>query len=135
MRVNKFNIHWQIVRVKARSKKNICEKIKYVMDFYEENKNYHNYKRVLNWLQMTALGYKNRWDRVLFSEAASKISSDVSEVVGWYIDIENDLSKVAKEDLIKVYKDLAKRKYGFQFKSIPKGHSIFLNELEEHIND
>ena len=33
-KVDKFNIHWQIVRVNARSIKNICEKIEYVMDQY-----------------------------------------------------------------------------------------------------
>ena len=43
--------------------------------------------------------------------------------------------ETGREDLIKVYKDLSKRKYGFQFKTIPKGHNIFLNKLEEHIND
>ena len=48
MKVNKFNIHWQIVRVDAKSIKKVDEKIKFIINFLNSNKNIHNYERVLN---------------------------------------------------------------------------------------
>ena len=58
MRSNKFNIHWQIVRVKARSIKDVDAKVDFVMDFLNSNKNVHNKDRVSNWLKMTSYAYK-----------------------------------------------------------------------------
>ena len=45
----------------------------------------------------------------------------------------NDLGSVSKDDLEKVYKDLSKRKYGFQYKSVPKAHTEFLNKLKDKL--
>ena len=47
-RVNKFNIAWQIERVKARSIKDVNQKVKHVVSFLNKNKSKENYERVLN---------------------------------------------------------------------------------------
>lgn len=128
--INKFNIHWQIVRVNARSIKNASNKIKYVMNFLKDNKNIHNYGRVLNWLQMSKLGYKNL-DRKFFDYAISLIKDREKEYD--YKDNDNDFSKVSREDLLKVYNDLSKRKYGFLYKNTPKSHTEFMIKLKNNL--
>tara|TARA_R110000824_G_scaffold1445_3_gene7292 strand:- start:3867 stop:4271 length:405 start_codon:yes stop_codon:yes gene_type:complete len=132
-RVNKFNIHWQLVRVNARAVKNVEDKIRFVINFLYENQNIHNYGRVYNWLKMTRLGYKEL-DRKLFDNALEEI---VSARHGYEFaseeDNDNDLSRVSKEDLLKVYKDLSKRKYNFQYKSVPVEHVKFMDKLKEYL--
>ena len=98
MRSNKFNIHWQIVRVKARSIKDVDAKVDFVMDFLNSNKNVHNKDRVSNWLKMTSYAYKDR-------------SAFDVEINGDFIleDLDNDLSKVDLDNLKLVFKDLSKR--------------------------
>lgn len=119
---NKFNIHWQVVRTKARKLKDPYAKVAYVIDFYNENPNTHNHNRVSNWLRMTAMAYKDKepFDVELQQPTSSQ-------------DMDNDLSKIPKDDLQMVYKDLSKRKYGFQFNKTPQAHVDFMAELEKHI--
>lgn len=40
--ITKYNIHWQIVRTKAKKIKDLVEKIKSVQLFYDKNKNQDN---------------------------------------------------------------------------------------------
>jgi hypothetical protein len=127
--VNKFNIHWQIVRTNARDIKDVDDKISYVIEFLNKNKNIHNYGRVHNWLKMTSVAYKGE-KREKFVAILSKVE-DNKEDYASKEDMSNDLNSIPKEDLEKVYKDLSKRKYGFQYKSVPKAHTEFLNKLEE----
>ena len=44
-----------------------------------------------------------------------------------------DVSSINTEKLLKVYKDLKKRKYGFQIKTVPKAHTDFLQQLESEL--
>jgi hypothetical protein len=131
--VNKFNIHWQIVRTKARKLKDVDAKIKYVLDFLNDNKNIHNYGRVHNWLKMTGVAYKGE-KREKFNDAAMSIQGDKSKYSSTN-DMDNDLSKISREDLQLVYKDLKSRKYGFQYKTVPKAHTDFLNKLEDALEE
>ena len=126
---NKFNIHWQIVRTNARDIKDVDDKISYVIKFLNKNKNIHNYGRVHNWLKMTGVAYKGE-KREKFVEILSEVEYNKEEYASKE-DMSNDLNSIPKEDLEKVYKDLSKRKYGFQYKSVPKAHTEFLNKLEE----
>jgi hypothetical protein len=126
---NKFNIHWQIVRTNARDIKDVDDKISYVIKFLNKNKNIHNYGRVHNWLKMTGVAYKGE-KREKFVEILSEVEYNKEEYASKE-DMSNDLNSIPKEDLKKVYKDLSKRKYGFQYKSVPKAHTEFLNKLEE----
>ena len=52
MSVNKFSIDWQICRVRARSIKDVDNKIKFVISFLETYRSKENVERVLNWLSL-----------------------------------------------------------------------------------
>ena len=131
-RANKFNIHWQIVRTQARDIKDPDQKIKHVMNHLNSNKNIHNYGRVHNWLKMTGVAYKGE-DRAKFERATDALEKRQHEFSSTE-DTGNDLSKVSKEDLQKVHKDLSKRKYGFQYKSVPKAHTEFMGHLKSELD-
>lgn len=132
-RANKFNIKWQIIRTQARDIKDPSAKIKHVMNFLDDNKNVHNYGRVHNWLKMTGVAYKGD-DRDKFETAANHIENRKSDYSS-SDDNENDLSKISTDDLKKVYKDLSKRKYGFQYKSVPKAHTDFVQQLQKELEN
>lgn len=131
-RANKFNIHWQIVRTQARDIKDPDAKIKHVMNHLNSNKNIHNFGRVHNWLKMTGVAYKGE-DRAKFERATDALEKRKDEFSSTE-DTGNDLSKVSKEDLQKVHKDLSKRKYGFQYKSVPKAHTDFMGQLKAELD-
>lgn len=126
---NKFNIRWQIVRTHVRSIKDIDAKIKYVINYLNKNKNIHNYGRVHNWLKMTGVAYKDD-KRQKFVDAVTDIEMNKNKY-GATQDVDNDLTKVNHDDLMKVYKDLSKRKYGFQYKTTPKAHIDFMDKLRQ----
>jgi hypothetical protein len=131
MRVNKFNIHWQIVRVDARAIKEVHAKIAFVLKFLNAHKNIHNYERAVNWLKMTGVAYKGE-QRTAFEEAVAKLEAAKAKYSATE-DTENDLDKVSDEDIKKVYKDLSTRKYGFQYKTVPKDHTDFMAKLKKRM--
>ena len=127
--INKFNISWQLVRVKARKIKDVESKIEFVLNFLKKNNSKENFSRIVNWLKMTRLGYKDMNKRQLFIDALNMvemIKCDAKDNV-------NDLSLVISNDLLMVYKDLNKRKYGFQYKSAPKSHVEFVTKLKAEL--
>jgi hypothetical protein len=133
-KTNKFNISWQIVRVNARSIKDVDDKVRYVLSFLKENPNKYNYDRVHNWLSMTKLGYKSNPQAVaVFDNAIESIEQHKNDRFSSDEDSPNILSEIPTKDLERVYKDLKQRKYGFQFKSIPQAHINFLDELQKEL--
>lgn len=131
MKVNKYAIDWQVIRVKARSIKNVSEKVRYVMDWFEKNQSWQNYERVLNWLKMTKVSYKDKAIRDAF-DASIDLAIKSKELFTQEEKIKK-LSEVDTADLILVYKDLQKRKYGFQYKKVPKSHTEFMHKLEKEL--
>lgn len=132
MKVDKYAIDWQIIRVKARSIKNVAEKVSYVMDWFEKNQSYQNYERVLNWLKMTKVSYKDKVIRDAFD--ASIDLTVKSKRLFTQEEKTKELSDIDTADLILVFKDLQKRKYGFQYKKVPKSHTEFMRKLEKELN-
>lgn len=130
-KVNKFNINWQIARVGARDIKDVDSKIKHVMNFLDANKNTHNYGRVHNWVKMTGVAYKGD-DRKKFETALDSLEKN-KEKYSSTEDNDGDLSKVSTANLKKVHQDLSKRKYGFQYKSVPKAHTEFMGKLGDEL--
>lgn len=130
-RANKFNIHWQIVRVEARDIKDIDSKINHVMKFLNTHKNVHNYGRVHNWVKMTGVAYKGD-DRKKFEDTLASLEKNKDKYASTE-DNDGDLSKVSTENLKKVQQDLSKRKYGFQYKSVPKAHTEFMSHLDKEL--
>lgn len=135
MKTTKFNISWQLVRVAAKGIKDPSLKLSFVRSFLKRHPNVHNYVRVLNWIKMTALGYKNTSpiEAALYDTEARLLVSN-KEKYAAEADMPNDFSKVSREDLQMVYDDLLKRKYGFQFKSIPQAHTDFLEQLKQYLD-
>lgn len=127
--INKFNINWQLARVQARKIKDVEVKIDFVLNFLRKNNSKNNFGRVVNWLKMTRLGYRDVDKRQLFIDALNLIEGAEYNAE----DKANDLSMVASDDLLMVYKDLSKRKYGFQYKSVPKDHIEFINKLKSEL--
>ena len=127
--INKFNISWQLVRVKARKVKNVENKIEFVLNFLKKNNSKENFGRIVNWLKMARLGYKDMNKRQLFIDALNLIGKNKYDAR----DNVNDLSLIISDDLLMVYKDLSKRKYGFQYKSAPKSHIEFVTKLEAEL--
>lgn len=128
---NKFNIHWQVARVNARGIKDPVEKLEYVIRFLDDNPNINNYDRVLNWVVMTGIAYPQP-TRGLFEEAADMLRAEKANYQQEE-DMDNDLDTVPHEDLERVYQDLSKRKYGFQFKSTPIAHIQFMERLKNYL--
>jgi hypothetical protein len=56
--VTKYQLDWQIVRVKAKKIKEPLKKVDFVLDYYNKNKNYDNWERCVNWMEGLAMGYK-----------------------------------------------------------------------------
>ena len=127
MRSNKFNIHWQVTRVKARKEKCVRVKASYVAEWYSNNMNVHNYDRVKNWFVMTAMAYKGEKKALLLDVLSALEKTDIEN------DSANDFSAVSEEDLLLVYKDLKKRKYGFQFDKVPAAHVSFMEKLTKYL--
>lgn len=131
--MNKFNIYWQIVRVNARSLKEVSEKIDYVKSFIIKHPNIFNFDRIMNWSKMTKVAYpKNSVEQSLFNNFIHYLEQNQEEFEDPN-DMDNDLSKVSTKNLKMVYTDLKKRKYGFQFKSAPKDHVKFIKDLEDEL--
>jgi hypothetical protein len=130
--VNKFDINWQIVRTDARDIKDVTEKISHVMRFLNDHPTKENYGRVHNWLRMTKLGYKSEPEKAQQFEHALDNIENNKEKYNSQEDL-GDISSIDTEKLLKVYKDLKKRKYGFQIKTVPKAHTDFLSQLESEL--
>lgn len=132
-RANKFNMAWQVVRTDARDIKDVDKKISFVLKFLNSNKNIHNYGRVHNWLKMTGVAYKGE-QRKKFDDAVANIEKNKNKYASTD-DSGGDLKSFSKDQLQKVYKDLSKRKYGFQYKTTPKAHTDFVNTLKKELDD
>jgi len=130
--VNKFDINWQIVRTDARDIKDVSEKISHVMHFLNDHPTKENYGRVHNWLRMTKLGYKSEPEKAQQFEHALDHIENNKEKYNSQEDL-GDISSIDSNKLLKVYKDLKKRKYGFQIKTVPKAHTDFLQQLESEL--
>ena len=108
---------------------------KYVLDYLEKNPNIHDYARVHNWLTMTAVGYKNKMPEaaMAFMNAASDIEKN-KDLYNAPSDNGYELSDLTYEELRLILADLEKRKYGFQFKTVPKAHTEFLEALKKQLS-
>lgn len=131
MKVNKFNLNWQLVRLNAKSIKDPSQKVNMVLDFLNKNANPYNFERVLNWLKMTAIAYPNK--RGIFNDAIHKILKDKEIYKKQTIDNDIDMNTVPLETLKALYKDLQSRKYAFQFNKVPRDHVAFAIKLKNSI--
>ena len=130
--VNKFSIGWQLVRVQAKKLKTPDEKIAHVHRFLKAHPTAENHGRVLNWMRMTGLGYKGAV-RAKFDKQADQLAANQDKYTSHEKEESGDLSPVSDKDLERVHKDLKNRKYGFQYKTVPKAHTEYVNKLSSEI--
>jgi translation elongation factor P/translation initiation factor 5A len=131
---NKYNLAWQIVRTQVRKIKEPDKKLWEVLNYLTVNPNKHNYNRVLNWIKMTAKGYKaSDTTAVLVYEEAARVLSNQQNKYSSEEDNIIQFKDVADQDLLDVHKDLSKRKFDFQFKQVPKDHTDFMKKLEQEL--
>jgi len=129
MKVNKYNIHWQVVRFRAKDIRNVKQKLEYVMDWLRHNNSVENFERVKKWMQMSPYGFKEHAVKELYKDALLEIRT-------WTYnkkDKPNDYSLYDDFVLKMVYDDVSKRKYNFQYKQTPKDHDIFVLSLGTYL--
>ena len=140
MRVNKFNIHWQIVRCEAKMMANPEDKIQHILRFLDKNPCIQNYYRVLNWFQMTKIAY-DKLTRGIFDFYLKQmhVHHYKKQVAGKHAafgleDMDNSFDGIHTSELRMVLRDLQKRTYGFQFAGrVPQQHIEFVERLEQEI--
>jgi len=130
-KTNKFHPHWQIIRVKAKREKEVYSKVSGVSKFLQSYPTKENAARVFNWAIMTKMGYKDSYSKAAFDPLIGYIKEN--EFLKSEGEIE-PLTVLNDKDLLAVYNDLRKRKYGFQFNKTPKDHIGFIEKLELEIN-
>ncbi len=129
MKTNKFNIHWQLVRLEAKGIKNPRDKLNHVLKFLDDNPNQHNYNRVINWVLMTSYGYRylplyeNAYRGLLKNKYKYSDPNDM----------DNDITKVDVSKLKALMNDLFGRKYNFQYDKTPEDHKDFVNYIMEEL--
>ena len=132
-RVNKYNIHWQVVRVADKNEKDIEKRIDQVFEFLMANKSKENFERVKKWLRMSPLGFKDQQKKQLYGESLRYLTS--IESMFTQTDRQCDFTQYTKQQLQAVYKDIAKRKYTFQSKGAPKSHNAFIDKLTQCLDN
>lgn len=133
MKVNKFSILWQIVRTEVRSIKVTDEKLEYVIEFLNSHPNKFNYARVMNWAKMLQIGYSSASEQHKIVDDFVKYLTNCAEDYTDTEDDSNDLTQISTEKLQMVLDDLELRKYGFQFKQVPKAHIEFVEKLKQEL--
>ena len=129
MRVDKYNIEWQVIRVKARQQKGASNKVNLVIGWLLGRGGQKNKERVINWLIMSRMGYKDQVSKAYYTQALEELEfTNFSEIKE-----SNNFSKNSNEDLLMVHRDLARRKWGFFYDKAPKSHVRFMNELETEL--
>jgi len=127
-RINKFNPIWQLNRVQAKKIKNVKDKVDFIIEYYNKYYTISDKERVLNWLNMTKLGYNgiHKKNRIFFDEAILELNKSNPTKFDNFSKIE-DLSDDEKKMILK---DLSARKYDFRMNSkVPKDHIEFVNKL------
>ena len=129
-KVNKFQIDWQMARLRARGEKDVEKKIQIIVDFIERYPSKDNQVRVLNWVRMTGLAYKDPALKApflrVYEELVGKEYKDV--------DYGNELGRYSISELNSLIKDLESRKYNFQFGGkAPEDHVKFMRMLNNRV--
>lgn len=130
--INKYNIHWQIIRGNARKQKGAKAKVDFVMYWFRENATELNKARVKNWLIMSEMGFKDYASKRYYQKALIEIENMICSPV---LDEDNNFQNIDDKNLMMVWKDLKKRKWNFQFNKAPSSHILFMGVLEMELSE
>ena len=129
--VTKYNLKWQVTRILNKKEKCVDDKIRNVIRFYLENKNYHNWERIYNYLEGLDKGYSKilyyEHDRINY--ALNWLNSNRSDNMN---DSDILFSDVDVKILIDLYKDLYKRNQKWLDKNY---RNVELNDYLEKLFD
>lgn len=104
-RVNKYNLAWQLARVKNKKEKFLFDKIENIKSFLKKYHSLENKERVLNYLKGLSLGYKDFLSKSIINSEINNIneffnSQPILE------DFDISINKVDTQDLLFLYQDL-----------------------------
>lgn len=104
--ITKYNLNWQILRIKNKRIKDLDSKLNNIINFYNENKNYPTWERLYNYLEGLILGYKDLYSKVKIRDCMKYLElNKVNDMT----DSDISIKEVAIKDLIYLYLDLYKR--------------------------
>lgn len=136
---DKYDIHWQIVRVSVKGVFNndLPKKIAIVMNYYNANPNKTRWERVLNWLTGLEKGVKDEYKKNYLKNEIDLFQklSPFQEVEATVNSVEA-ISKYSKSQLCHLYLDLfTTNKKWLQNGYIHEGCNDFLDRLAEAIGE
>lgn len=103
MRTDKYNLLWQLTRVKNKKEEYLGNKILNVIMFLNKYPSQENKDRVINYLKGVKLAYKN------FQDAISTHIEEASEIKVKIKDTDIKIEAANTDDLLFLYKDLFER--------------------------
>lgn len=133
---NKFDIHWQYVRVLAKNFKKLSailgqfpDELVMVKKFFENSPNEENRKRIDNWIRMKIVAVsgtkRDECEDFLKYIENFQIDRPVSNL---------PLDEFRRHDIEYVLQDLSKRKYAFQYNKTPQAHVDFVQRMQDILN-
>lgn len=130
--ISKYDVDWQIFRVSLKKNKDVSEKLKRVVGYFEDHLNRADRERVLNYLEGLSLAYKD--------ERREEILQLKEELDSWRVSGENrlsrDLSSYKKEDIRSLAKDLKRRSKKWLKKGyVHREQTDFLYFLWSHLGE
>lgn len=125
----KFNIGWQINRMRARKIGGVDEKTQFMKEYIKKNSNIYDLSRIQNWIRTIRVNYKKE-DLMKFADFESFLG-----ILEYSAEDNNSkLQDFTEGELRRLLKDLSARKYDFQFKKKkPKEHDYFVKEVEDYL--
>jgi hypothetical protein len=135
--VNKFNIAWQVMRVKAKKIEGAHNKGAMIIGWLVNHPTYANYKRVHNWLRMLEYGYRIGSGDRKYCEWALKQLEENKDTYNDPSDSDHlDFRSHRRSEIYAVLMDLRKRKNNFQFLGrTPVDQQEFMDKLEQYIRE
>ena len=135
--VNKFNIAWQVTRVKAKKIEGAHNKGAFVIGWLVDHPTYANYKRVHNWLKMLGYGYKIDSGDRRYCEWALKQLEENRESYTDPSDTDHlDFIRYKHTEVYEVFVDLLARKNNFQFLGrTPVDQKVFVEAMEKYLKE
>lgn len=104
--ITKYNLNWQILRIKNKRIKDLDSKLNNIVNFYNNNKNYPTWERLYNYLEGLYLGYKDLYSKVKIKDCMKYLELNKVTVM---VDFDVLPENVDIRDLKFLYLDLYKR--------------------------
>jgi len=130
MRSNKWNISWQVARVRAKKIKDVQERVEFMQEWLNQHNHYENVDRIKNWYRMCIMSSGGD-RRAVYQKAYDQLADYVRTHEFIKEDMRDELDDFEKWQLRDVLNDVDARRYDFQYRGKqPPGHKQFVQRLE-----